>query len=204
MHVVYDPRHVLQDPTTEVQYGVAMPMYEVPARVESIRAALLTDDSFSFTDPSATALSRCWRSTTRAWSASSARPRITEHAAAALVVSLGLDTYGQDPIADFALSTDVYHEVGRREAGLGLTTLVLQEGTSSPSSARTPGPGCAACWAARLTCARCRAERQHAGRNGTYGLPGEHRRCDGPPAVGGLRPHRDDAELSTEVYWLLS
>jgi len=41
MHVVYDPRHVLHDPATEVQYGVAMPMYEVPARVESIRTALL-------------------------------------------------------------------------------------------------------------------------------------------------------------------
>src|SRR5262249_58288075 len=51
MQVVYDPRHVLHDPATEVQYGVPMPMYEVPARVESIRAALLTDDNFSFTDP---------------------------------------------------------------------------------------------------------------------------------------------------------
>jgi len=54
--------------------------------------------------------------------------RIAGHDDAALVVSLGLDTYGQDPIADFALSTDVYHEVGRRVAGLGLPTLVLQEG----------------------------------------------------------------------------
>jgi hypothetical protein len=27
MQVVYDPRHVLHDPATEVQYGVAMPMY---------------------------------------------------------------------------------------------------------------------------------------------------------------------------------
>ena len=54
--------------------------------------------------------------------------RIAEHAAAVLVVSLGFDTYGQDPIADFALSTDVYHEVGRRVASLGLPTLILQEG----------------------------------------------------------------------------
>src|SRR5215831_9054559 len=51
MRVVYDSRHVLHDPTTEVQYGVPMHMYEVPARVESIRAALLADDEFSFTDP---------------------------------------------------------------------------------------------------------------------------------------------------------
>ena len=50
MRVVYDPSHVLHDPVTEVQYGIAMPMYEVPARVESIRAALLTDDNFSFAD----------------------------------------------------------------------------------------------------------------------------------------------------------
>src|SRR5215467_8754422 len=51
MRVVYDSRHVLHDPTTEVQYGVPMHMYEVPARVESIRAALLADDEFSFTGP---------------------------------------------------------------------------------------------------------------------------------------------------------
>jgi acetoin utilization deacetylase AcuC-like enzyme len=53
---------------------------------------------------------------------------IKAFAPASLVVSLGFDTYGQDPIADFALSTDVYHEVGRHVAGLGLPTLVLQEG----------------------------------------------------------------------------
>jgi hypothetical protein len=51
MRVVYDPSHVLHDPVTEVQYGVAIPMYEVPARVESIHAALLADDEFSFADP---------------------------------------------------------------------------------------------------------------------------------------------------------
>src|SRR5262249_61150670 len=50
MRVAYDASHVLHDPLTEVQYGIAMPMYEVPARVESIRAALLTDDNFSFAD----------------------------------------------------------------------------------------------------------------------------------------------------------
>jgi hypothetical protein len=85
--------------------------------------------------------------------------RITEHAAA-LVVSLGLDTYGQDPIADFALSTDVYHEVGRRVAGLGPADTGPAGGRviSSPSSARTPVPGCAACWAARLTCAPRQAD----------------------------------------------
>ena len=45
-----------------------------------------------------------------------------------LVVSLGLDTYGQDPICDFALTTPVYGEVGRRVAALGRDLIVLQEG----------------------------------------------------------------------------
>jgi acetoin utilization deacetylase AcuC-like enzyme len=45
-----------------------------------------------------------------------------------LVVSLGFDTYGQDPIADLALSTDVYHEVGSRVRSLGRKTVIVQEG----------------------------------------------------------------------------
>ena len=45
-----------------------------------------------------------------------------------VVVSLGFDTYGLDPIGDFALTTDVYHEVGRRVAALGRRLVVLQEG----------------------------------------------------------------------------
>jgi acetoin utilization deacetylase AcuC-like enzyme len=45
-----------------------------------------------------------------------------------VVVSLGFDTYGLDPIGDFALTTDVYHEVGRRTAALGRRLVILQEG----------------------------------------------------------------------------
>jgi acetoin utilization deacetylase AcuC-like enzyme len=45
-----------------------------------------------------------------------------------LVVSLGFDTYGHDPIGDFALTTDVYHEMGRRVAALGRRLVILQEG----------------------------------------------------------------------------
>ena len=45
-----------------------------------------------------------------------------------LVVSLGFDTYGHDPIGDFALTTAVYHECGRRVAGLGRRLVILQEG----------------------------------------------------------------------------
>jgi acetoin utilization deacetylase AcuC-like enzyme len=45
-----------------------------------------------------------------------------------LVVSLGIDTYARDPICDLALTTDAYHEIGRRVAALGRPTVVLQEG----------------------------------------------------------------------------
>jgi acetoin utilization deacetylase AcuC-like enzyme len=45
-----------------------------------------------------------------------------------VVVSLGFDTYGLDPIGDFALTTGVYQEVGRRVAALGRRLVILQEG----------------------------------------------------------------------------
>jgi acetoin utilization deacetylase AcuC-like enzyme len=45
-----------------------------------------------------------------------------------VVVSLGFDTYGLDPIGDFALTTEVYHEVGRRVAALDRRLVILQEG----------------------------------------------------------------------------
>ncbi|MEO5941443.1 MAG: histone deacetylase family protein [Candidatus Limnocylindrales bacterium] len=45
-----------------------------------------------------------------------------------IVVSLGFDTYGHDPIGDFALTTAVYHECGRRTAALGRRLVILQEG----------------------------------------------------------------------------
>ena len=45
-----------------------------------------------------------------------------------LVVSLGFDTYRLDPIGTFALTTEGYHEVGRRIAALGRRLVILQEG----------------------------------------------------------------------------
>jgi acetoin utilization deacetylase AcuC-like enzyme len=45
-----------------------------------------------------------------------------------IVVSLGFDTYGLDPIGDFALTTAVYHEIGTRVAGVGRRLVILQEG----------------------------------------------------------------------------
>jgi acetoin utilization deacetylase AcuC-like enzyme len=54
--------------------------------------------------------------------------RIAAEPGSVLVVSLGFDTYRLDPIGDFALTTEVYHEVGRRVAALGRRLVVLQEG----------------------------------------------------------------------------
>jgi len=45
-----------------------------------------------------------------------------------IVVSLGFDTYVDDPICDLALTTPVYHEIGRRVAVLGRQLVILQEG----------------------------------------------------------------------------
>ena len=53
---------------------------------------------------------------------------IGETAGDVIVVSLGFDTYGHDPIGDFALTTAVYHECGRRAAALGRRLVILQEG----------------------------------------------------------------------------
>jgi acetoin utilization deacetylase AcuC-like enzyme len=47
---------------------------------------------------------------------------------AVLLVSLGVDTYRLDPIADFELTTDGFAEQGRRIGALGRPTLVVQEG----------------------------------------------------------------------------
>jgi acetoin utilization deacetylase AcuC-like enzyme len=45
-----------------------------------------------------------------------------------VVVSLGFDTYRDDPIGDFALTRAAYAEVGRRVASLGRKLVILQEG----------------------------------------------------------------------------
>jgi acetoin utilization deacetylase AcuC-like enzyme len=45
-----------------------------------------------------------------------------------VVVSLGFDTYRDDPIGDFALTRSAYAEAGRRVAALGRRLVILQEG----------------------------------------------------------------------------
>jgi len=47
---------------------------------------------------------------------------------AVLVVSLGFDTYVDDPIGGFGLGVGAYPRIGRLLGGLGLPTLLVQEG----------------------------------------------------------------------------
>jgi acetoin utilization deacetylase AcuC-like enzyme len=54
--------------------------------------------------------------------------RIAGYGADALVVSLGLDTFADDPISTFALQTDDFSRLGRRLARLGLPAAFILEG----------------------------------------------------------------------------
>jgi acetoin utilization deacetylase AcuC-like enzyme len=53
---------------------------------------------------------------------------IDDFAPGFLVLSAGFDTFGGDPIGDFALTTAAYPLIGRSIAALGLPTLIVQEG----------------------------------------------------------------------------
>lgn len=54
--------------------------------------------------------------------------RIRDYGADVLVVSLGVDTFEEDPISKFKLKHDDYLRMGRMIAGLGLPTLFVMEG----------------------------------------------------------------------------
>lgn len=54
--------------------------------------------------------------------------RVTDSSATALVVSLGVDTYIDDPLGKFELTTPDYTTMAARIGGLGLPTVVIQEG----------------------------------------------------------------------------
>jgi acetoin utilization deacetylase AcuC-like enzyme len=53
---------------------------------------------------------------------------IEAHKPSLVVVSLGVDTYRLDPIADFALTTEGFARIGRAVAQLDVPFVVLQEG----------------------------------------------------------------------------
>lgn len=54
--------------------------------------------------------------------------RIEQHRADALVISLGLDTFVDDPISTFTLRTEDYQRLGARLAQLNLPTVFILEG----------------------------------------------------------------------------
>jgi acetoin utilization deacetylase AcuC-like enzyme len=53
---------------------------------------------------------------------------ITAVDATVIVVSLGFDTYREDPLGDFRLTAEGYHEIGRRVGATGRRLVILQEG----------------------------------------------------------------------------
>ena len=54
--------------------------------------------------------------------------RIADHGAEALVVSLGVDTFGGDPISRFKLISEDFTRIGRAIASLSLPTVFVMEG----------------------------------------------------------------------------
>lgn len=60
--------------------------------------------------------------------AGGALDRIAEHAPRALVVSLGLDAHGDDPLGRFSLTDEAFRRLGSMVARLGPPVLVVQEG----------------------------------------------------------------------------
>ncbi len=71
-----------------------------------------------------------WGCAGEPWSAAleDACRRIAAYGPEALVVSLGVDTFKDDPISQFQLESDNYLEIGARIAGLGLPSLFVMEG----------------------------------------------------------------------------
>ena len=61
-----------------------------------------------------------------------AAERIDTHGCAALVVSLGLDTYREDPLGKMSLTENSYLRMAGMIGELGLSTLVVQEGGYHP------------------------------------------------------------------------
>jgi acetoin utilization deacetylase AcuC-like enzyme len=64
------------------------------------------------------------------WSAAfdAALVQVAAYAPEILVVSLGVDTFENDPISAFRLTSGDYPQIGARIAGLGLPTLFVMEG----------------------------------------------------------------------------
>ena len=67
---------------------------------------------------------------TSAWFAAleSAANGVSHYAPEALVVSLGLDTFGEDPLSKFSLQSPDFYRLGERIAQIGLPTVFILEG----------------------------------------------------------------------------
>ena len=63
--------------------------------------------------------------------------RITSLRCDALVVSLGLDTFAEDPISKFALQADDFTRLGERLGALGMLTVFVLEGGYAASALGT-------------------------------------------------------------------
>ena len=63
--------------------------------------------------------------------------RITRYRCDALVVSLGLDTFADDPISKFALQADDFTRLGECLGALGLPTVFVLEGGYAASALGT-------------------------------------------------------------------
>jgi len=71
-----------------------------------------------------------WGTDFASWSETldTACKRVADYAPDALIVSLGVDTYKDDPISQFKLDSPDYLKIGARIAKLGLPTLFVMEG----------------------------------------------------------------------------
>lgn len=78
--------------------------------------------NFNYALPPGTGFAR-WRE-----ALSAALAEISKFGAEALVVSLGVDTYKEDPISFFRLESEDFLTLGRDLAGVGLPTLFVMEG----------------------------------------------------------------------------
>lgn len=71
-----------------------------------------------------------WGTSWESWNAAleDGCARLADYSPDVVVVSLGVDTYENDPISRFKLKTEDFPKIGARIAKLGLPTLFIQEG----------------------------------------------------------------------------
>ena len=140
MKTIHSDTHRLHHGQAELIDGMLKPCFEMPARVdmilEEVRSAglgpVVSPEAFGpaprarvHTGPYLAFLEGAWAR----WSAlAEACATVGGFAPDALVVSLGVDTFEDDPISAFRLRGDDYRRIGESIASLGLRTLFVMEG----------------------------------------------------------------------------